>query len=259
MVKNTKKLSGSTKIQGLGTFVRDQSKLLNLDDKEPEIKQMITDLIDNYGEIKTILKLEELLSSPDVSRSKTIPRPQNAWVLFRKNISAGLKMSVSDTSGVASYLWQNRSERESQFWNQLYQITKKIHSMKYPNYQYTPIRSCEQNKRSKEAKNNFTNDSTNDISTTPEIDNSPKIDKDIDIDLSEIDIDMVDADLFQYDSSLYDLSLYDTSLYNPSLYDPSLYDQFLTDTYSIDPSFSHIDPSLIDHSLEFSHDNFNLK
>jgi len=151
MVKNTKNTPNIAKIQNSGISVQDQSKLLNLEEKTPKIKEMIIEFINKYGDVKTILTLQELLSSSNVTRSKTIPRPQNPWVLFRKNISKGLKMSVGETSGIASYLWKNKSERESQFWNDLYRITKEVHSIEYPGYKYTPIRSHEQNKKSKEA------------------------------------------------------------------------------------------------------------
>src|SRR5271170_8178518 len=113
MAKKTKKALNIEKILNSGIFVRDQSKFLNLDTKEPKIKQMIIDLINKYGDIKTILNLQELLSSSNVSRSKSIPRPQNPWVLYRKNISKGLNLTVGETSGIASYLWRKRSERES--------------------------------------------------------------------------------------------------------------------------------------------------
>ncbi|CAB4436775.1 unnamed protein product [Rhizophagus irregularis] len=71
--------------------------------------------------------------------------------------------------------------------------------------------------------------------TTSEIDISPETD----INMSEIDNDMV-ADLFQ--SDFMDVDPIDPSLFiNQSL---------------IDSSFSFIDPSLIDYSLEFTHDNY---
>jgi hypothetical protein len=134
--------------------VRDQSKLLNLNEHDPRIKQLINDLINKYGDIKTILNLQELLSPSNATRSKSIPRPQNPWVLYRKNISKGLlmrlNMSVSETSGIASCLWKEISERESQFWTELSHITKKIHTIEYPNYKYSPVRSRGQNKSTKE-------------------------------------------------------------------------------------------------------------
>ena len=261
MAKNPKKASNIEKILNLGISVRDQSVSLNLNEKEPKIKQMIIDFINKYGDIKTILNLQELLSPSNTSRSKNIPRPQNPWVLYHRNISKGLNISVGETSGIASNLWNNRSERESQFWNELSNITKEIHSIEYPNYKYTPVRSHDQNKGSKEviSQNTDLNTSVSKVSseivsnTTSEIDISPEID----MNMSEIDIDMVAADLFQSDFMELDM---DPSLFiDPSLIDSSYTDPFLMDLSLIDPSFSFIDPSLIDYSLEFTDDNNNLQ
>jgi len=249
MAKKTKKALNIEKILNLGISVRDQSVSLNLNEKEPKIKLMIIDFINKYGDIKTILNLQELLSSSNVSRSKNIPRPQNPWVLYRKNISKGLNMSVGETSCIASYLWKKRTERESQFWNELSQITKEIHSIEYPNYKYTPVRSHDQNKRSKVdiSQNTDLNTSVSKTASeivSKEIDISPEID----INMSEIDIDMVTADFFQSEMDM------DPSLFiDPSLNtDPFLIDASLIDPSLIDPSFSFIDPSLIDYSLEFN-------
>ena len=250
MVKNNKKFSGIEKIQNLGTSIKEQSKFLNFNEHDPKIKQMIIEFINKYGDFKTILNLHELLSTSSVTRSKTIPRPQNAWVLFRRNLSKGLNMAVGETSGIASYLWKKKSALEAQFWNELSQITKEIHSIEYPDYKYSPVRSHEQNKK---LQSNVDIDSdiemkeNNDTSkTTSEINISP----DVDINISEIDIDMVATDLFQ--SSIYDSSLYNSNmtLNDPFLYDPSFLE--FVDPCLLDPSFSLIDPSLIDSSLEAS-------
>jgi hypothetical protein len=213
MIKKTKESSSIERIKKLQSSVRDQSKSLNLNEHEPRIKQLIIDLINKYGDIKTILNLQELLSPSNATRSKSIPRPQNPWVLYRKNISKGLiglNMSTGEISGIASNFWNEIPERESQFWTELSHITKEIHSIEYSNYKYSPVRSHNQNKSSKEVISQNTNldtsvskDSSEIVShTTSEIDISPEIDinlSEIDIDMSEVDIDMVAADLFQSD------------------------------------------------------------
>src|SRR5581483_4717835 len=101
-----------------------------------------------YKDMKTILSLEELLTSSKITRSRAIPRHQNPWVLFRRNISKGskgLNMSVGETSGVASILWKNKTDLEGDFWKELSEIAKEIHLIEYPDYKYTPVRSHEQN------------------------------------------------------------------------------------------------------------------
>ncbi|EXX76803.1 uncharacterized protein OCT59_026010 [Rhizophagus irregularis] len=130
-------------------------------------------------------------------------------------------MSTGEISGIASNFWNEIPERESQFWTELSHITKEIHSIEYPNYKYSPVRSHNQNKSSKKIISQNTNldtsvskDSSEIVShTTSEIDISPEIDinlSEIDIDMSEVDIDMVAADLFQSDFLDVDM--------NPSLF-----------------------------------------
>lgn len=112
-----------------------------------DIRNSINDLVNKYGDIKTILTIEELLRPSDQPRSKDIPRPQNIWVLYRKDISKGIKKAniksfVGRTSKVAADLYKNTvSEREKEFWMKLSLIDKKIHFIKYPYYKYSPNRN----------------------------------------------------------------------------------------------------------------------
>ena len=158
----------------------DQFVLLDLNENNPKIKQMIIDFINQYKDVKTILYLRELFCSP----KNLIQRPQKPWVLFRKYISTGLNMPVEETSEIASYLWKNKSEREYQFWYELYKITKEIY-LEHPDYEYTS------NERDKETKES-------DIMSENNLDIKPK--ELIDIDMSEVDIYMLDADLYYNDN-----------------------------------------------------------
>ena len=252
-------------IRNLGTSIKDQSKFLNYNHHNPKTKQKIIEFIDRYGDFKTILNLHELLSTSSVTRSKTIPRPQNAWVLFRRNLSKGLNLTVGETSEIASCLWKKKSVLEAQFWNELSQITKEIHLIEYPDYKYSPLRSNKQNKKSIYKQNNnlkislsknyFEPDynSEIDVSTTIKEETDDNISPDIDINMSEIDIEMAARDLFQ--STIYDSSLYNsnTALNDPFFYDPSLLD--FVDPYLKDPSLSFIDPSFISNPFVFSNNN----
>ncbi|POG72975.1 hypothetical protein GLOIN_2v1477305 [Rhizophagus irregularis DAOM 181602=DAOM 197198] len=123
-------------------------------------------------------------------------------------------MSTGEISGIASNFWNEIPERESQFWTELSHITKEIHSIEYPNYKYSPVRSHNQNKSSKKIISQNTNldtsvskDSSEIVShTTSEIDISPEIDinlSEIDIDMSEVDIDMHPTN-FLYDRQVID-------------------------------------------------------
>jgi len=82
-----------------------------------------------------------------------------------------------------------------------------------------------------------------DISNTSKIDISPEID----INMSEDNIEMVPADVFQS----VDNSLIDSSLDSPQFFiDPFILNQSLIDPFFIDPYF------MIDHSLEFTYEQY---
>ncbi|GBC47811.2 mating-type MAT1-1-3 [Rhizophagus irregularis DAOM 181602=DAOM 197198] len=142
--------------------------------------------------IKKTKESSKLLSPSNATRSKSIPRPQNPWVLYRKNISKGLiglNMSTGEISGIASNFWNEIPERESQFWTELSHITKEIHSIEYPNYKYSPVKSHNQNKSSKEVISQNTNLDTSVLKDSSEIVSHTT--SEIDIDMSEVDIDMI--------------------------------------------------------------------
>lgn len=145
----------------LGTPIRDQHLFLSL---EPlQIQQMTNNLIEEYGNIKTILNLPILWTPSVNSRSKGIPRQQNLWMLFRRDVSQGLYKakklySVGITSKSASKIWKSLSNYELKFWEQLSKIAKAKHSISYPNYKYKPSES-----RNNNANNHFANQNVFDI------------------------------------------------------------------------------------------------
>lgn len=138
--------------------------------------------------------------------------------------------------------------------DELSHITKEIHSIEYSNYKYSPVKSHNQNKSSKEVISQNTNLDTSVSKDSSEIVSHTT--SEIDIDMSEVDIDMVAADLFQ--SDFLDVDMNPSLFIDQSLTDSSYTDPFLIDPSLIDPSFSFIDPSLMDYSLEFTQDNYNL-
>ncbi|CAB5359057.1 unnamed protein product [Rhizophagus irregularis] len=116
--------------------------------------------------IKKTKESSKLLSPSNATRSKSIPRPQNPWVLYRKNISKGL-------------IGLNMSTGEF----------PEIHSIEYPNYKYSPVKSHNQNKSSKEVISQNTNLDTSVLKDSSEIVSHTT--SEIDIDMSEVDIDMI--------------------------------------------------------------------
>ncbi|CAI2161845.1 17918_t:CDS:2 [Funneliformis geosporum] len=144
----------------LKTSMKDQEHLLlNKEKESPIVKKLFEKIFDRYSDIKTILTLPELLAPATNSRAKGTPRPQNGYILFRKDVSKGLYMlnhknglkgscmdkrsrNVNYSSKIAGFLWRSvkLSQHEHGFWMILCQIVCLKHSETYENYVYRPIR-----------------------------------------------------------------------------------------------------------------------
>jgi hypothetical protein len=127
----------------LKTPIRSQNILSN--ELDHQIQSKLRDLVNKYGDIKTILPISELLQFSEETRKKTILRPQNYWILYRKDISKGLRKAKikslpGDTSRIASNLRNSISNHEELFWRDLSFIIKDIHLFKHPNYKFHPKR-----------------------------------------------------------------------------------------------------------------------
>jgi len=125
----------------LGIRVKDQH--ISLDQEPNHITKLILKFIDKYGEFKTILNLSELWSPSAITRAKAIPRPQNAFMLYRKNISKGLyfakiSMPLGECSKAIGVLWKNLDKESKKFWFKLSEIVKVKHQFDYPNYKFNP-------------------------------------------------------------------------------------------------------------------------
>ncbi|CAG8439117.1 9263_t:CDS:2 [Funneliformis caledonium] len=99
------------------------------------------------------LPLEELLV-PKLSIRGKIPRPQNAWMLFRKDFTAGIKLlpmhdnkklCVQEISSLASKSWKQQPPEVKQFFEILRMAAKETHNLHYPNYRYRPERKLKKN------------------------------------------------------------------------------------------------------------------
>lgn len=74
-----------------------------------------------------------------------IPRPPNAWILFRKEKSKQLReanpsMSVGEVSAEASRQWRALSDEDQSVYKQLAEEAKRQHKIQYPDYRYKPAR-----------------------------------------------------------------------------------------------------------------------
>ncbi|CAB4425043.1 unnamed protein product [Rhizophagus irregularis] len=124
--------------------------LLNSTKENPKIFSKINDLINEYSDITINLPIMKLLAPSKLSRAKKTPRPQNLFILYRRNLSKGLckinPKSVGKSSQVASLLWKSISEREREFWRQLSIIAKEKHNTIYSDYKYEPNKKKKRNR-----------------------------------------------------------------------------------------------------------------
>ncbi|CAG8541729.1 5125_t:CDS:1 [Paraglomus brasilianum] len=109
------------------------------------VEEVIEEVRRVYPNIHTTLPLKELLDPAEKKRSKGVPRPQNCFMLYRKDIRArftreGNALSVAESSRIAAESWRNLPQEEKNFWHALYEIVKMQHAIKYPNYKYQPVR-----------------------------------------------------------------------------------------------------------------------
>ncbi|CAG8782848.1 21290_t:CDS:1 [Cetraspora pellucida] len=97
------------------------------------------------------LSLNELLSPARKNRKNKskpenkIPRPQNAWVLFRKDYEANQRMRFPDkalkmknVSTDAGDVWRNQPSKVKRFFEILSRLAHEQHKALYPGYKYTP-------------------------------------------------------------------------------------------------------------------------
>ncbi|KAK4703420.1 hypothetical protein P7C70_g2799, partial [Phenoliferia sp. Uapishka_3] len=76
-----------------------------------------------------------------------IPRPPNAWILFRsqtirnlKQSSEPVKMSQSDISKHIGEMWRGESTEVRQWYEKQADLKKEEHKRMYPGYKYQPVR-----------------------------------------------------------------------------------------------------------------------
>ncbi|CAG8656849.1 4553_t:CDS:1 [Paraglomus brasilianum] len=110
-----------------------------------QVEEVIEEVRRVYPNIHTTMGFRELLYPAEKKRSKGVPRPQNCFMLYRKDIRArfareGNALSVAESSRIAAESWRNLPQEEKNFWHALYEIVKMQHAIKYPNYKYQPVR-----------------------------------------------------------------------------------------------------------------------
>ncbi|KIR77582.1 HMG box factor, other [Cryptococcus gattii EJB2] len=74
-----------------------------------------------------------------------IPRPRNAFILFRKHvvdaklIPASVEMRHQNVSIITAKMWSEASAEQKAHFNELARIEKEEHMKKYPDYRYQPV------------------------------------------------------------------------------------------------------------------------
>ncbi|CAG8807216.1 27014_t:CDS:2, partial [Dentiscutata erythropus] len=120
------------------------------------VSRMVQEALPNFPIIiptsKTIEELVTCISQR--SRPGKPPRPQNRFLLYRKNLSANLHnqllgLGVKGISSLAAQLWNDESREVKEFYNRLADLAKRIHKKVYPYYKFTP-----KNVKRKSATNN---------------------------------------------------------------------------------------------------------
>src|SRR5947207_4007856 len=95
----------------------------------------------------TILSLYDLLTPIENHRTLKIPRPQNSFVIYRRNLQA--KMALSNTpnsslerldkiSKIAGNKWKNESKEIKEIFTFIADCAKKVHDHIFPGYVFNP-------------------------------------------------------------------------------------------------------------------------
>lgn len=75
------------------------------------------------------------------------PRPPNAWIIFRREMSRRwppeLRINQSKMSSQVKVLWVALTPDERAVWDRLAEEAKAEHKLKYPNYKYCPMKKEE--------------------------------------------------------------------------------------------------------------------
>ncbi|CAG8434569.1 6976_t:CDS:1 [Ambispora gerdemannii] len=99
----------------------------------------------------TMTDLEELLDLGKrvTGTSEKLPRPQNAWVLYRKFMGPRVNVTgdtLSKTTKIVSARWKNESKEVKELFKSLAQTSKQAHKIAFPNYRYNPVHKKTGNK-----------------------------------------------------------------------------------------------------------------
>ncbi|CAG8464676.1 13483_t:CDS:1 [Ambispora gerdemannii] len=108
---------------------------------------------------KLSLSMDKLLAPAKRTRkNKKVlnnPRPQNKWIIFRKDYVAKLRLlnpnatyQIQDISKECGVEWKSQPSEVKEYFDLIQRIAFEIHKIMYPNYKYSPKKKdvfCEDN------------------------------------------------------------------------------------------------------------------
>ncbi|CAB4409955.1 unnamed protein product [Rhizophagus irregularis] len=125
--------------------------------KNEIVEQIISETIDEATQIKikkhTTLPLPELITPSVNVRTVKNPRPQNSFVIYRRNVQAEIAKEKGTTaagrldyvSKFAAKKWKQETQEVKELYGFLAACAKKVHDFMYPGYVYQPKRQATTN------------------------------------------------------------------------------------------------------------------
>ncbi|KAF8557375.1 hypothetical protein OG21DRAFT_1505312 [Imleria badia] len=98
-------------------------------------------------------------TSPRNKNPNHIPRPRNAFMLFRSAFAAAQKVSANiehdnrHITRIIAYCWNRLSDAEKQTWRDLAAAEKAQHAERYPDYRFKPVGRAKMPKKRKVRRN----------------------------------------------------------------------------------------------------------
>ncbi|RGB25237.1 hypothetical protein C1646_724306 [Rhizophagus diaphanus] len=122
-----------------------------------KFSQIVSKIVSSYIDEATLLKIKQhttlslydLLTPLENHRTSKIPRPQNSFVIYRRNLQAKMALSQAANSSfdrldkiskVAGNKWKNETKEIKELFAFLADCAKKVHNCIFPGYVYNPKR-----------------------------------------------------------------------------------------------------------------------
>ncbi|CAG8632788.1 18538_t:CDS:1 [Acaulospora morrowiae] len=99
------------------------------------------------------IPLSELITPFENARTQKIPRPQNKFVIYRRNLQMQMATELGmvpvrkleSVSKIAGRRWREEASEIKELFGLISECAKKVHNFLYPDYVYRPRRSATTN------------------------------------------------------------------------------------------------------------------